>query len=247
MASKGIIHRNAAGRYKSRLTTRIARKASPASRSTRPYQHCRGRHPLPATQLDDQPLEQDARVAGRPLEVEVGPEQRVDRRADVRRRERRKLGPHQPSELAEDLFRRRAGVEHQRQLAQRFGGRARPRSRWSSPSRPAAPPVPTTARTSSTVIVLLPERVEQQPIDVAAQPLDVRCRRARRAAAPPPARCCAPAAATRVRTQRSASARSSSAPHSTIVACFCSSLNIRLRLSSARRDQHQRRLRLGAA
>ena len=28
MASKGIIHRNAAGRYKSRLTTRIARKAS---------------------------------------------------------------------------------------------------------------------------------------------------------------------------------------------------------------------------
>ena len=28
MANKGIIHRNAAGRYKSRLTTRIARKAS---------------------------------------------------------------------------------------------------------------------------------------------------------------------------------------------------------------------------
>ena len=28
MASKGIIHRNAAGRYKSRLTARIARKAS---------------------------------------------------------------------------------------------------------------------------------------------------------------------------------------------------------------------------
>jgi ribosomal protein S20 len=28
MASKGIIHRNAAGRYKSRLTVRIARKAS---------------------------------------------------------------------------------------------------------------------------------------------------------------------------------------------------------------------------
>ena len=28
MASKGIIHRNAAGRYKSRLTTRIASKAS---------------------------------------------------------------------------------------------------------------------------------------------------------------------------------------------------------------------------
>ena len=28
MASKGIIHRNAAGRYKSRLTTRIARNAS---------------------------------------------------------------------------------------------------------------------------------------------------------------------------------------------------------------------------
>ena len=28
MASKGIIHRNAAGRYKSRLTTRIAGKAS---------------------------------------------------------------------------------------------------------------------------------------------------------------------------------------------------------------------------
>ena len=28
MASKGIIHRNAAGRYKSRLTTRIARKTA---------------------------------------------------------------------------------------------------------------------------------------------------------------------------------------------------------------------------
>ena len=28
MASKGIIHRNAAGRYKSRLSTRLARKAS---------------------------------------------------------------------------------------------------------------------------------------------------------------------------------------------------------------------------
>ena len=28
MASKGIIHRNAAGRYKSRLTVRLARKAS---------------------------------------------------------------------------------------------------------------------------------------------------------------------------------------------------------------------------
>lgn len=28
MASKGIIHRNAAGRYKSRLTTRIAKRAA---------------------------------------------------------------------------------------------------------------------------------------------------------------------------------------------------------------------------
>jgi small subunit ribosomal protein S20 len=30
MASKGVIHRNAAGRYKSRLTTRIARKSTAA-------------------------------------------------------------------------------------------------------------------------------------------------------------------------------------------------------------------------
>lgn len=30
MASKGVIHRNAAGRYKSRLTTRIARKTTAA-------------------------------------------------------------------------------------------------------------------------------------------------------------------------------------------------------------------------
>jgi small subunit ribosomal protein S20 len=30
MASKGIIHRNAAGRYKSRLSTRIAAKSRPA-------------------------------------------------------------------------------------------------------------------------------------------------------------------------------------------------------------------------
>jgi small subunit ribosomal protein S20 len=31
MASKGIIHRNAAGRYKSRLTTRISARASQSS------------------------------------------------------------------------------------------------------------------------------------------------------------------------------------------------------------------------
>jgi small subunit ribosomal protein S20 len=31
MASKGIIHRNAAGRYKSRLTTRISARSSQAS------------------------------------------------------------------------------------------------------------------------------------------------------------------------------------------------------------------------
>ncbi|MGE3512445.1 MAG: 30S ribosomal protein S20 [Vicinamibacterales bacterium] len=30
MASKGVIHRNAAGRYKSRLTTRIAAKTAAA-------------------------------------------------------------------------------------------------------------------------------------------------------------------------------------------------------------------------
>ena len=30
MASKGVIHRNAAGRYKSRLTTRIASKSKAA-------------------------------------------------------------------------------------------------------------------------------------------------------------------------------------------------------------------------
>lgn len=31
MAGKGIIHRNAAGRYKSRLARRVAKKASPAA------------------------------------------------------------------------------------------------------------------------------------------------------------------------------------------------------------------------
>ena len=36
---------------------------------------------LPRTQFDDQPLEQHARIAGRPLEVEIRPEQRLDRRA----------------------------------------------------------------------------------------------------------------------------------------------------------------------
>ena len=37
------------------------------------------RRPLSRTQLDDQPFEQHARIAGRSLEVEVGPEQRLDR------------------------------------------------------------------------------------------------------------------------------------------------------------------------
>ena len=142
MASKGIIHRNAAGRYKSRLTTRLSRRlierrieVGPDVRRTAPRPR-----PLPAAQLDDQPFEQHARVAGRALEVEVGPEQRLDGGRQLRRRERGKLRPHQPAELSEDLLRRRARVEHQRQLPQRVAAPARLRSRWSSPSRPAAPP-----------------------------------------------------------------------------------------------------------
>ena len=139
MASKGIIHRNAAGRYKSRLTTphRAQRVAPDVTSGTAPY----APRPLPAAQLDDQPFEQDARIAGRPLQVEVGPEQRLDGGRQRRRRERGKLRPHQPAELSENLLGRRAGVEHQRQLPQRVGAVARPRWRWSSPSRPAAPPV----------------------------------------------------------------------------------------------------------
>ena len=65
MASKGIIHRNAAGRYKSRLSTPLARKASKlGSGRVRRNLPAARRHPLPRTQFDDQAFEQDARVPG---------------------------------------------------------------------------------------------------------------------------------------------------------------------------------------
>ena len=103
MASKGIIHRNAAGRYKSRLTTPHRRKScsglsTGAARIPRP---------LPRAQFDDQPLEQHARIAGRSLQVQIGAEQRVDGGWSVAGGDGREFRPHQPAELAEDLFRRR--------------------------------------------------------------------------------------------------------------------------------------------
>ena len=93
MATKGVIHRNAAGRYKSRLTTRIAAKTPRRNRpgSSAPVRSAlrlsglalpasRGRPRAPSrTEFDDQTFQQDARLAGRSLEVEVGPEEGVDR------------------------------------------------------------------------------------------------------------------------------------------------------------------------
>ena len=87
-------------------------------------------------------------------------------------RDRRKLRPHQPAELPEHLFRRRAGVEHQRELAQRVA----PSARF---DRIGHRPVVLQRRRPGDLahVVerdrLLAQRVEQQALDVAAQPLDV--------------------------------------------------------------------------
>ena len=72
MASKGIIHRNAAGRYKSRLTTRLASKQAPPSVSA----YARRRFPP-----HNSTTSRSSSTRGSPaelLEVEIGPEQRVD-------------------------------------------------------------------------------------------------------------------------------------------------------------------------
>ena len=188
----------------------------------RPGRACTSPARCPRAQLDDQSLEQHPRLAGRALEVEVRPKQRVDGAAQPRPADR-ELRPHQPARAGRGSS--RAAHQHPasgRAVAARRR-RRRPRWRWSSPSRPAAPP----ARPSAAHVVerdrLLPERVEQQPLDVVAQPLHVGAgtlrQQPRRGRIDLRSR-----AATRLLTHRSASAWSSSTPHSTSVACFAEQL-----------------------
>ena len=103
MAGKGIIHRNAAGRYKSRLMAKLERVADARHRRAAPRR--------PRAQLDHQPLEQDPRLAPRRLHRQIGPEHRVHRGPDaVRRSHLRQLVPHPPADLPERHERRLAGV-----------------------------------------------------------------------------------------------------------------------------------------
>ena len=84
MAGKKLIHRNTAGRYKSRLASRVAE----VGRGLRQSPGRAGRHaqrPLWAStratpaQIHHQPLEQHPRIASGALQLEVRAEQRLDR------------------------------------------------------------------------------------------------------------------------------------------------------------------------
>ena len=61
MAAKKLIHRNTAGRYKSRLASRVAKKSA-------------------AAYFDDQPLEQHARIASRAFQLDIRAKQRLNGR-----------------------------------------------------------------------------------------------------------------------------------------------------------------------
>src|SRR5207248_10725723 len=74
-----------------------------------------------ATQLDNQLLEEHSRIAGGPFQREVRPEYAPNSGDKVRSREIPKLRSDEPAELSQDLLRRRASLEHQRQLPERIG------------------------------------------------------------------------------------------------------------------------------
>src|SRR5207253_4577127 len=123
-----------------------------------------------SAELDDEALQQDARVAGRSLEIEIGPEYRAHARSHSARSGDRKLRPRYPPELAQNFFRRRACVEQQRKLPKRS-------ARVTRLDRIGHRPVVLErGRTDDLTHVvdrdrLLAERVEEQPFDVVAQPL----------------------------------------------------------------------------
>ena len=148
--------------------------------------------------LDDQPLEQHARVAGRALQVQIRPEHRVDApggRSPARSRETSRARPIRAGRGSSRAARRRpasarAGAAPSRRPPASIA-LVIAQSSCSAAGPVISPHVVERDR-------LLAERVEQQAIDVVAQPLDVGARTARRAGAPPPDRSAAPAAATRV-------------------------------------------------
>ena len=240
MASKGIIHRNAAGRYKSRLTTRIAHSPAEIRRTQRPDAR-------PGSHAHNSTTSRSSRTRGSPADRFRSRSVRNSASTAGRSSPARCTGnfvrTSQPS--CPRIFSGGApGVEHQRELPQRRRAVSRLDGIGHRPvvlQRRRPDDLPHIVERNR----LLPQRVEQQPIDVVPQPLDVRCRRARRAAARRPDRSATSAAATRV-CDPALGVRLSprSTPHSTSVACFDSSLYIRLRLSSGAGDQHERRLRL---
>ena len=82
MASKGVIHRNAAG------ALQVAPADPPRSARVSLRHHRRealARASLPRAQLDDEPFEKDAGIAGRSLQVMIGSKHRLDRASDVGR------------------------------------------------------------------------------------------------------------------------------------------------------------------
>ena len=124
-------------------------------------------------QLHDQPFQQNPRIAARRLQREVGPKQRVDGRAHARRRQ--PLGRH--AELAQHHDRHDAAIERRGRAAQRLRAH---RCRWMALAIPksvcASGPAGTDCRTSSTVIVGWPERVEHDALERRSQADDVQAR-----------------------------------------------------------------------
>ena len=76
MAGKGIIHRNTASRYKSRLSARLRKRP-------RVRVQARSEPATYSAQFHDQPLQQHARIACRGLDGEIRPEDGFDGRADA--------------------------------------------------------------------------------------------------------------------------------------------------------------------
>ena len=138
MAGKGIIHRNTASRYKSRLSARYAKTrlgvTSPHSSTTSRSSRARG---SPAEVLMARSVRKTASTA----ELTFGAGTFV---------------LHEPGELPENHVGHGAVVHHQPELAQRVAGRAALDGVASRPSRPATSPAPTTSFTSASVIALFP-------------------------------------------------------------------------------------------
>src|SRR5437764_6757289 len=80
----------------------------PASRRLPPASR-----PLPRTQFDDEPLEQDAWIAARALEIQIGAEDRLDRRPHFPPRDDRELRADCPAQLPQNHLRLTTCVEQQ--------------------------------------------------------------------------------------------------------------------------------------